>query len=69
MMAERDQLMDASAGLLTIRDVTRYTRLSRTTVYGLMDSGQLVYAKIGRRRLVPRKELEDLIRKSTVRRE
>ena len=35
--------------------------LSRRTLYGLMDRGQLTTVKLGKRRLVPAAELERLV--------
>jgi excisionase family DNA binding protein len=39
----------------------RRTGLSRTTLYRLMDSGELRFVKIGARRLIPEDALRDLL--------
>lgn len=49
-----------SDGLLSIREVIRFTQLSRSTVYALMEAGQLPYVKLGRARRVPRRALLEL---------
>ena len=47
-------------GLMTIREATAFLRLGRSTLYGLMERGDLPYARIGARRLIPRRALVDL---------
>jgi excisionase family DNA binding protein len=54
-------------GLKTVTEATAYTRLSRATIYGLMDRGELAYTKIGRRRLIPVKALVTLCSRNLVR--
>ena len=56
-------------GLQTIGEATAFTRLSRSALYGLMDRGELVYVKIGRRRLIPKHALVDLAQRGLVVRE
>lgn len=46
-----------SGGLRTIEEAKAYTRLSRATLYLLMDRGELAYTTIGRRRLIPYRAL------------
>ena len=41
------------ARLLTIEAVMERLSVARSTVYNLMDSGQLRSCKVGRRRLIP----------------
>jgi len=48
------------------RTVAR-TNLSRSTLYRLMESGELDYVKIGSRRLIPEQPLLDLLERHTVR--
>jgi excisionase family DNA binding protein len=52
--------------LTTVKEATDATRLSRSTLYGLMDRGELEYVKLGRRRLIPASALAELIRRGTV---
>ena len=47
-------------GLMTIREAIAFLRLGRSTLYGLMERGDLPYACIGARRLIPRRALIDL---------
>lgn len=55
-----DELL--SEGLRTVPEAQEYTRLSRSNLYAMMDRGDLAYAKIGRRRLIPQRALMDLVR-------
>lgn len=70
-----DQLRDEIASLLAtgefshapnaklnqIEDVMERLRVRRSTVFGLLASGQLRSVKIGRRRLIPEQALIDFI--------
>ena len=47
-------------GLLTVRETAAFLRLSRSTIYSLMDAGDLVYAKLGRSRRIPRRAVIEL---------
>ena len=42
-------------GLMTIREVASFLRLSRSQIYVLMDEGDLCFCKIGRSRRVPKR--------------
>ncbi len=53
-------------GLMSVRDAARFVALSRSELYVLMDRGELTYAKIGRRRLVPRRALIQLAARNVV---
>jgi excisionase family DNA binding protein len=53
-------------GLESIEEATTFVGLSRSTLYGLMDRGELPYVKIGRRRLIPRAALVDLARRGLI---
>lgn len=48
-------------GLLTIPEAVQFLGLSRAKVYQLMDEGELVYAKIGKARRIPRNALIDFV--------
>jgi excisionase family DNA binding protein len=50
----------------TIPEACDYTRLSRSTLYGLMETGRLAYTRIGRRRLIPLSALVALCTKNLV---
>ena len=47
-------------GLLTVPEAIAFLRLSRSTLYSLMDVGELAYIRIGRARRIPRRALVDL---------
>jgi excisionase family DNA binding protein len=46
------------AALLSIADAARLLNVSRTSLYSLMDAGELPSRHVGRRRLIPRAALE-----------
>lgn len=50
----------------TIPEAGRRTGLSRSTLYRLMDRGELGYAKVGTRRLIPEAALRALVVASEV---
>ena len=47
-------------GLLTVSEAIAFLRLSRSTLYSLMDAGDLAYVRIGRARRIPRRAVVDL---------
>lgn len=47
--------------LMTVEEAADLLRLGRTRMYELVMSGQIVSVKVGRRRLIPRKSLEDFV--------
>lgn len=53
--------MDAQSlvaeGLVDVREAARFTGLSRSKLYQLMDGGHLPYVKIGKARRIPRRAL------------
>lgn len=49
-----------SDGLLTIREAAAFLCVSRSTLYGRMDAGELAFVKLGRSRRIPRRALIDL---------
>ncbi|GEM_PF-1975390 len=49
-----------SDGLMTVPEVAAFLRLSRSTVYALMEKGALPYVRIGAARRVPRRAVIDL---------
>ena len=52
--------------LHTVEDVSQSLSLSRSTLYNLMERGDLDYVKIGRARRIPLREIERLIRASLI---
>jgi excisionase family DNA binding protein len=58
---ERDESANlVSDGLMTVAEAVAFLRLSRTTLYGLMDTGRLAYVRVGRARRIPRRALVEL---------
>ncbi len=47
-------------GLSTVREAAGFLRLSRSTVYTLMDRGELPFVKLGRSRRIPRRAVIQL---------
>ena len=52
--------------LLRVTQVAERLALSRSTVYNLMERGELAYVKIGRARRIPPDEINRLIRESLI---
>lgn len=52
--------------LLKIGEVAECLNMSRSGVYGLMDSGRLSYVKIGKSRRVPLEDVQRLVAHNTV---
>ncbi len=50
-----------SEGAMTVREAARWTGISRSDLYRLMDSGRLPWLKPCRNRLIPRKALVELM--------
>jgi excisionase family DNA binding protein len=50
--SERDLVAD---GLLTVAETVAFLGICRSTIYALMASGRLPYAKFGRSRRIPRR--------------
>ncbi len=44
-------------GVVNVEEARRFLNCSRTTLYTLMDSGELDYLKFGRNRRIPRRAL------------
>jgi len=55
-----------SDGTLTITEAQRFSGLGRTFLYSLMERGELRFAKVGKRRLIPKKALLELLRTGLV---
>jgi excisionase family DNA binding protein len=60
---ETDVLDD---GFLTVGEVAEVLRLSRAKIYGMMDAGELPFAKFGKSRRVPRRAVRELAERSMV---
>jgi excisionase family DNA binding protein len=55
-----------ASGLASVREAEQFLCLSRSTLYGLMDKGDLRYVKIGKSRRIPWAALEEMVEKNTV---
>jgi excisionase family DNA binding protein len=53
-------------GFATVADACQYLRVSRATLYKLMDAGDLVYAKMRRSRRIPWRVLKEYGARSLV---
>jgi excisionase family DNA binding protein len=51
----------ASDGAMTIAEAVRFSSMGRTKIFALLAAGQLPYARIGRRRLIPRAALVEYL--------
>lgn len=57
------QLMKENTMLLTIPEACAAIRIGRTKFYQLLNSGEIKAVKIGKKTLIPIKELENFINK------
>jgi excisionase family DNA binding protein len=64
MTSESSEMFES--GLRTVEEARQYTRLSRSSLYALMEKGDLIYTKIGRRRLIPHRALVELAHRGLV---
>jgi excisionase family DNA binding protein len=53
-------------GMFDVPGAKAHTCLSRSYLYALMDRGELRYVKCGKRRLIPRAEINRLMREGLV---
>ncbi len=51
----------AEDGAVSVKEATRLLSVSRSLLYAMMESGKLAYARIGRRRVIPRKAIQEVI--------
>ena len=59
-MTGNEQQALVADGLMTVREAAEFLRLSRSSVYALMDHGQLAFVKIGRSRRIPKRGVVEL---------
>ena len=59
-MAASEQQALVADGLMTVIEAAEFLRLSRSSVYVLMDHGELAFVKLGRSRRIPRRALVEL---------
>ncbi len=66
---ERDAVVRtdvAADGTVNVEDACEFTGLKRTFIYKLMTDGKLAYTTVGRRRLIFRSSLRNLLRRDAV---
>jgi excisionase family DNA binding protein len=61
MPARRYEMTDAPVTWLTISEASQHAKKSRTSIYILIADGEIRPRKLGRRTLISRQELDDLI--------
>jgi len=59
-----EQLLDD--GLVTVRQAAQFLGLSIASIYSLMARGELIYAKFGKSRRIPKRALIELAKKNIV---
>jgi excisionase family DNA binding protein len=64
-MSEREQAV-VSDGLVNVGEAARFLGMSRSSIYQMMDRGELRYAKLGRSRRIPKAALLVLAAKSMI---
>ena len=52
-------------GLVTVATASKLLGLSRSTIYAMMDKGELPYVKLGRARRLVRRDLAELVERSS----
>jgi excisionase family DNA binding protein len=63
---ERDATV-VGDGFATVPEAARFLGLSRAKLYQIMDNRELIYAKFGRSRRIPRRALHDYAKSCLVR--
>jgi excisionase family DNA binding protein len=53
-------------GLDRVSDVARFLRLSQSSIYGLMERGELPYVKLGKSRRVPHRAVVEFAARNVV---
>ena len=66
LQALDDFLKGPAKGLARINEAEQFLGLSRATLYGLMERGEMPYVKLGKSRRIPWNALEELVRQNTV---
>jgi excisionase family DNA binding protein len=56
-------------GVMTVPEGQEFSRLSRSALYALMERGELPYVKLGKRRMIPRRALIEMMRRGLVARQ
>ena len=59
-LRKSDRAALVADGLLTVREAAAFLRISRSTLYVLMDHGELPFLKLGKSRRIPRRAVIEL---------
>ena len=51
-------------GLASVREAEAFLSLSRSSLYSMMDRGELAYVKLGKSRRIPWDALDELVQKN-----
>ena len=66
MIATKDTLRVSSPALATVAQVAEHLALSRSTLYQIMDSGELPYIKLGRCRRIRWTDVQAMLEQNVV---
>ena len=61
LLASQAQTAATSTAALTVKQFAAESRLGTTTIYQLISDGTIASIKVGKRRLIPREELQKLL--------
>jgi hypothetical protein len=62
----RDDVGLLEDGVMTVPEGQDFSRLSRSALYALMERGELAYLKLGKRRMIPRRALVQMMERGLV---
>lgn len=59
--AENPNMALTAEGFLTVTEAVQFSRIGRSELYELMKAGHLTFAHHGRRRVIPKRALRELM--------
>jgi excisionase family DNA binding protein len=65
-MSNEERAAQLEDGTLGVAEAARFTGLSKSGLYALMQRRELAYTRAGRRRLIPKRSLVELLSKNLV---
>lgn len=60
-LISRQAWEEIAGGVMTVNETAEFLRVSRSTIYRWLLSGDLVWTTIGRRKRIPRKSAERML--------
>lgn len=66
MESQQTAVEQVADGVLNVNEAIQFSRLSRAELYRLMERGELAFVKFGKRRMIPKNALRDLLAKFVV---